>query len=316
MSSIDKAVRKSNLRFRLIMAIHLLWLGTVFTLGAWWGRLLLRQAKSIVELETQLGTPLDIAQKHWVHTERMLVWESAFYFGLLVACYLLLLWLYWRDVKRAKGLHAFFASVTHELRTPLTSIRLQAESIAESLDEKGNQRDLVQRLLEDTLRLEAQVERTLELARIEGGGPVYKQQLQIKPWLDRLLKTWATDYPGKVSYEIDVEDLLIDADPSAMQVVVKNILENSLRHSGKEAIAMRVHSTAEGKGVALSFNDNGEGYKGEREILGKLFQKGPSSSGTGVGLYLVSVLMRRMGGTASFGTSSGFEVKLWFPAES
>ena len=72
-------------------------------------------------------------------------------------------------------MQAFFASVTHELRTPLTSIRLQAEAIAE-----GEQRaELARRLLEDSHRLESQIDKTLELARIEGGGPLSEQAMPL-----------------------------------------------------------------------------------------------------------------------------------------
>ena len=39
--------------------------------------------------------------------------------------------------------------------------------------------------MEDTMRLESQVERTLELARVEGGGPVFPEPMELKPWLDQ-----------------------------------------------------------------------------------------------------------------------------------
>ena len=92
-----------------------------------------------------------------------------------------LFWLYWRDAKRTRSLQAFFASLTHELRTPLTSIRLQAESISDGLADHPEQKDFLQRLLEDSQRLELQVERVLELARVEGGGPIFTQAIQIVP---------------------------------------------------------------------------------------------------------------------------------------
>ena len=104
-----------------------------------------------------------------MRTQHMLHWESTTFFVLAVVSSAFLFWLYWLDMRRARSIQAFFASVTHELRTPLTSIRLQAESIAEQCDE--SQRQLVARLLEDTTRLEGQVERTLELARLEARRP-------------------------------------------------------------------------------------------------------------------------------------------------
>jgi signal transduction histidine kinase len=303
-----------NRRLQILAGAHLVWLALVCLLGAWWGRLVLLQAKRIAELETSLGMAAQVTQTHWDRTQRMLYWESMTFFGLLLASTVLLGWLYWRDLLRARGLHAFFASVTHELRTPLTSIRLQAESIAENLTEETSQKKLVQRLLEDTLRLEAQVERTLELARVEGGGPVYSQPVQIKPWLDRFLKTWGADYSAKVEFVNRVEDVWIEADSSALQVIFKNLFENSIRHSKKEKVSIQISSKLEQDQVKLQLKDDGQGFQGDPRTLGLLFQKGPLSQGTGVGLYLVKTLMKRMGGWADFvNHPSGFEVLLFFP---
>src|SRR5690606_29195371 len=93
-----------------------------------------------------------------------------------------------RDRKRTRSIQAFFASLTHELKTPLTSIRLQAESIADPTNDDAFKRQLVERLLADTSRLEAQVERSLELARLEGGGPVFVQGYELKNLIERGLR--------------------------------------------------------------------------------------------------------------------------------
>ncbi len=299
-----------QLRFMLIAQVF--WLAVVCLLGGWWGRLLSTQAKRIAELESKLGWAADLTQKQWHHTQRMLYWESATFFGLLLACTALLFWLYWRDLKRARGLQVFFASVTHELRTPLTSIRLQAESIADNLSEENAQKNLLKRLLEDTLRLESQVERTLELARIEGGGPVYIQTLQIKPWIDRFLKSWMNDYHDRVEFNAKIEDVLIEADPTALQVIFKNLLENSIRHSKRDRVKISISTQLEENSISLILKDDGQEFQGTANQLGKIFQKGPASLGAGVGLYLVKVLMKRMGGWSHFTFQSGFEVSLGF----
>ncbi len=250
----------------------------------------------------------------------MLYWESGTFFTLLLVSSGLLFWLYWRDHLRARGIQAFFASVTHELRTPLTGIRLQAESIADYIENQklgggDHLTTLSQRLLEDSMRLESQVGRTLELARVEGGGPVFTQPLQIKPWLDRFVKTRSQDYKGKLEIESRAEDLWIEADPAAVHVIFKNLLENSVRHSKQDKVQVTISAQVGERGVMLQLKDNGQGYRGDVKSLGKLFQKGPSSQGTGVGLYLVQVLMQRMGGGVRFAGNaggSGFEVHLCF----
>ncbi len=295
-----------------ILVVHLIWLVTVCLLGAWWGRLLLSQASRIAILEGKLGLSVDLTQSQWHRTQRMLFWEGSVFFLLLLACTGFLFWLYRRDSKRNKGLQAFFASVTHELRTPLTSIRLQAESIAESPPAEISQGSLIRRLLEDTIRLESQVERTLELARVEGGGPVYRQPLQVKPWIDRFLSGWFSDYKDRVEVCLNIEDLVIEADPIAMQIILKNLLENSIKHSRRDQVQIFISTVRSDQAIFLRVQDNGQGYAGDQKSLGRLFFKDPSSQGTGVGLYLVKTLMKKMGGWVEFDLTTGFQVSMGF----
>jgi signal transduction histidine kinase len=297
---------------KMMVGAHLVWLSTVCLLGGWWGKLVLNQAAKIVELESRLGVSSNLTQGSWQRTERMVYWESASFFVLLLACTALLFWIYWRDVTRSRGIRAFFASVTHELRTPLTSIRLQAESIADLLEANDSKRNLVQRLLEDAIRLEGQVEKTLELSRIEGGGPVFTQPLEVKPWIERFLKTWKQDYQDRVEIETQLDDVLIEADSTAFQVILKNLLENSVRHSKKDRVRVLISMSSDSSRIGIQIQDNGEGYSGDIHSLGKIFQKGPMSQGTGVGLYLVKALMQKMGGTVQFRLIPGFSTTLWF----
>jgi signal transduction histidine kinase len=327
-SILQASKRKFRLRvdgkFFMMFFAHLAWLGTLCLLVSWWGRLALRQAERIATLEGALGLADKGTQDHWHRIQRMLFWESGAFFALLLISSGLLFLLYWRDHIRARGVQAFFASVTHELRTPLTGIRLQAESIADHVESQGGDPKLSsnghlitlsQRLLDDSMRLESQVDRTLELARVEGGGPVFTQPLQIKPWLDRFLKNWSRDYRGQVEVHSTAEDLWIQADPAAVQVIFKNLLENSVKHSKQDKVRVTISTLTHENGVSVQLMDNGQGYRGKAKSLGTLFQKGPSSQGTGVGLYLVQVLMQRMGGRARFALNNGltgFGVELRF----
>jgi signal transduction histidine kinase len=166
-------------RTALIAGAALVWLALQLVLVVWWATVIERQARRIAALEAFSGTGQDLTAAQWSRTRLMLIGESSTFLALLLAISLLLAWLYWREQRRARSMQAFFASVTHELRTPLTSIRLQAEAIAE-----GEQRaELARRLLEDSHRLESQIEKTLELARIEGGGSLSDQEIPLHPWL-------------------------------------------------------------------------------------------------------------------------------------
>src|SRR6202050_1597714 len=167
-------------RVMLLAVAAALWLSLQIVLVMWWATVIERQAR---QLEALRGGDPGVAAAQWSRTRLMLVGESTTSLALLAVVSLLLAWLYWREHRRARAMQAFFASVTHELRTPLTSIRLQAEAIAE-----GEQRaELAKRLLEDSHRLESQIDKTLELARIEGGGPLREQSIPLQAWIEHSL---------------------------------------------------------------------------------------------------------------------------------
>lgn len=295
-----------------LAAITVVWVLLLFLLMGWWGLVVYNQAEEIAELRTVSGQNSPHTQQEWSRTQRMLIGEASAYFVLLAGLTGAMIWLYWRDRRRARALQAFLASVTHELKTPLTSIRLQAESLGETVPRNA----LIERLLEDTSRLEAQVEKTLELARLEGGGALMLQPLPIVSWLER----FRAGTEGSQDLVVDVDasgpaqHALVLADPSALLVIFRNLLENTRRHSQTTPARAHVSLALEAPHLRVGFIDEGRGFSGDSGRLGSLFFRGAGSHGAGVGLYLIRTLMDRMGGRAVFNASPGrgFETQLYF----
>jgi signal transduction histidine kinase len=303
------ATTQRNVRW--LAGVAILWVLLLIALMAWWGWVVREQSQRIVELERVAGLDTSVADAQWQVTQRMLAWEGGTLLVLLAGLSIALVWLYLRDQRRTNALRAFFASVTHELRTPLTSIRLQAESLADS----GNTSPLLERLLEDTSRLEAQVEKTLELARIEGGGELNLQPLPIQAWLQRQVQSRAAARAVQIELSTPSPDgALVLADRSALEIIFRNLIENTARHSDSTPARARIAAHENGAEVVVSFTDAGRGFAGEAQRLGSLFFRGQRSQGAGVGLYLIRMLMQRMGGRAEFDSrpGAGFETRLHF----
>jgi signal transduction histidine kinase len=295
-----------------VAAAAVVWVAVQLALVVWWATVIERQAQRIASLEVLSGAGHEQIAAQASRTHVMLVGESSTFLALLLVLSLLLAWLYWREHRRARSMQAFFASVTHELRTPLTSIRLQAEAIAE-----GERRaELARRLLEDSNRLESQIDKTLELARIEGGGPLSEQAIPLHTWIARSLEGIAGAYQDRLDLRAHVDGSLppVLADSGALQMILRNLVENSVRHSGATPVSVRLTAARRGDYVVLEYQDNGVGLSGSTPRLGRLFARGANSSGAGVGLYLVRRLMQRMRGKAKFNTApgEGYRCELWF----
>lgn len=299
-------------RVRLVATMASLWILLVLILGAGWVALVMSQANQISALQALTGSAHSEVAAQWDATRRRAVGELVVFLLLLGAVTALLAWMYLRESRRARAMQAFFASVTHELRTPLTSIRLQAEAIAE-----GDQRvELARRLLEDSSRLESQIDKTLELARIEGGGPLAEQWVPLQSWLERTVATIAASHGGRVEARVQVDEALpsVQADAAALQMILRNLVENSARHAGLPCVQVKVEARRAGAEAVLEYRDNGSGTDAQARELGRLFGRGAGSGGSGVGLYLVRALMGRMGGSAEFSSApgQGFKALLHF----
>ncbi len=301
---------------RRVAVLAAVWLVVILALVAWWAYHLLDQAGRIAELSEKAGVPAAEVLADQAVTHRMVFWEGGTFLLLLLTVSAALFWYYRRDIRRARGTQAFFGALTHELRTPLTSVRLQTEAIAAGEPTQ----ELIDRLLVDTHRLESQIDKTLELARIEGGGALADQAIPFDQWLDRALRAIVATEGEGAQLTLTVEPSLpaVHGDTAAVQLILRNLVENSLRHGDRDPIHLQVAAVRTAEGVDLRYRDDGRGHRGDFSKLGRMFARGDASRGTGVGLYLVRVLMERMGGHVEFANApeGGFVVTLHFRAAS
>jgi signal transduction histidine kinase len=301
------------LQSRRVAILAGVWLVVILGLVIWWAWHLVDQAARIAELSAMAGVAQEVVAAEAARTHRMVFWEGGTFLLLLLTISGALFWYYRRDIRRARGTQAFFAALTHELRTPLTSVRLQTEAIAAGEPTQ----ELIERLLVDTHRLESQIDKTLELARIEGGGTLAEQAIRFDAWLDRALRAIvAAEGGAEIEITIARELPPVRGDTAALQLILRNLVENSIRHGDREPIHLRVEAVKSARGVDVVYRDDGRGYQGDAAKLGRMFARGEASRGTGVGLYLVRVLMERMGGSVAFANApaGGFQVTLHFGA--
>ncbi len=277
---------------RWFYGLTLLWVVLLFGIGSWWLYLVFKLHSMISDLNLpQLGS-----QSRFLN---MMRWEGTFFFIFLLLLGASLFVMYFRDLRKSRAMQAFFSSLSHELKTPLASMRLQAEVIKDLIEDETHSHDqlssLTRRLIEDTDKLESELEKSLQLSRIEQDGTLTLTPVSLEKYLRRHQKKLSG-----VELELNLVSSEVMADELALNMIFRNLFENTLRHNPSSKV-ITVTAVPHGRNVQVTYDDHGKKFSGPAEKLGELFFKFESSKGSGIGLYLIKNLMKKMRGN--------FEVK-------
>ncbi|EMJ99407.1 sensor histidine kinase [Leptospira sp. WS58.C1] len=294
------------------IVLPVIWVLTTVSLGVWWLFLGLRQNRMATELASRLGSKIesDFLDK-LERQSSMIKMEGTFFLFLLVTGGGTLIWLTFREEKRNKLIHDFFSTVTHEMKTPLASLRLQAESLLEEGVDAGKDK-LLHRLLKDSDRIESQMNKALYLASLMRSEGLYLEELDLRHWEESLREEWS-----ELDIQTEWKETKVLADRRALESIFRNLLENSVQH-GRATKVKILSEPISGDKIKFKFEDNGKGFSGDFKLLGRLFLRHTSTSGTGVGLYIAEKLAKRMDGSFSVrnSESGGFLAELVLPSYS
>ncbi len=205
-----------------------------------------------------------------------------------------------------KELEAFSYSVSHDLRAPLRAIDgfslALHEDYAAQLDDQA--RDYINRVRNATQRMGILIDDLLKLSRMSR-AEILRQPVDLSAMaVNVAAELQKTEPERKVSWHI-APDLVAQADPHLLRVVLDNLLGNAWKFTGK-TINARIEFIAEQNAdgnTEFTVRDNGAGF--DMNYAGKLFtpfQRMHLASdfpGTGVGLATVQRIVRRHGGYIS-----------------
>jgi len=294
---------------KTILYLSIFWLSLLLLIGIWWIYLFFHFSSGKLPPE---------------NLRRMIAWEGTFFMITLIGLSVVLFWLYYRDVVKTKALANFFSALTHELKTPLASIRLQSEVVAMTLEkfpfqegklsEMPNELRLIvsslYRLVEDGQNLENQLDKVLQLSRLERSG-----HLEVSPVdLFRITDAVVSKCSQGLTIRVDgTPGMIVSADSFAWEIIIRNLLENTRNHSAKPEASIKF--IKDQNNLIFKYQDYGD-FKGESEKLTTLFYKSKSNRGSGIGLYLVSKIVTAFKGSISFPEKNPFTIQIILPLTS
>ncbi len=199
----------------------------------------------------------------------------------------------------------FVSFVTHQLRTPLSGIKWMLE-LARDTDDEDEKASYVEDARESADRLIGLVNDLLDASRLESGKlQVTLEPVRLRELTDAVLGDVATLVRDKahvldVHSEPDLPVAMLDA--QLLRQVVLNLTSNAIKYTpqgGRIAIDIR----AVGRSLRWSIQDSGIGISPEsqKRLFEKFFRADNAhtidTEGTGLGLYLVRLIVERLGGT-------------------
>ena len=286
-------------RSRISIALVGLWVVFTVTLAGWWLVFGLRQLDLIKRLSLQ-GAP-DLHRYY-----QMLMWEGGILIASLIGGGLALFYYARREQKRHAQIEEFFAAFTHDAKTSLASLRLQTEVLREDFANAGPS-PLLDRLLSDTLRLQLQLENSLFMVNVRG-GKLFFEPIKLSGRIDVMRQHW----PDLTITQVGDGTVLADA--RALESVLTNLVHNSVTHGRATRVDIGVSRDDQGN-LLVRIADDGRGFQGDFRQLGKPLVRLTRNSGSGVGLYVVRQLTRRMNGGIKFssGAENAFVAELKLP---
>ncbi|SFU21059.1 ATP-binding protein [Sedimentitalea nanhaiensis] len=214
-----------------------------------------------------------------------------------------------------KAERSFTSNAAHELRTPVAAALAQTQRLmAETSDSNAAPRAAeIEVALKRLTRLS---EKLMQLARAEGGRLRRDTASDLRPVLDMVLADFnGMAGPARIQSTLSTDPVLSDLDPDAFAIVVRNLIENALRH-GNGGTPVQVALTGDTLRVV---ND---GPPLPAQTLARLtarFERGQSASdGSGLGLSIVKAIADGAQATLELhspaqGQTDGFEAVFQLP---
>ena len=219
---------------------------------------------------------------------------------------------------RAKA--SFLAHMSHELRTPLNSV-MGMNQLAHTLAVDTEQRRFLELAQQSSQALLRILDDVLDFARVEAGRlQLNEEDVDLAQLAAETLRSFMPDVRAKglgVGFDYIGDITRVRADAGRLRQIISNLVSNAIKFTDEGHVMLIVEINALGSAdaarcrVRLRVRDSGIGMdEATAARVFEPFEQGDSSpnrrhGGTGLGLPIVRLLARLMGGDVSVRSRSG-----------
>lgn len=210
------------------------------------------------------------------------------------------------DAKRA-----LLLGISHELRTPLSRMRLALEFLEDDEHASSLRAEIVEmdKIVVSLLEAERLNSRHVQLTRSD---------VVVADLVRALLDNFFSRDRDRIEVSLPETPVSVSIDEARISLLLKNLLSNALRYSRPEDGPVELSVRVSDETLVMTVTDRGPGLSEEQAAhIGEPFYRSdPSrareSGGTGLGLYLSTLIARAHGGTLrldeSYSKGACFEV--------
>jgi len=189
------------------------------------------------------------------------------------------------------------ATASHELRQPLHAMNLLAENLSSQLSETS-QNDVMERLQLSIMQLQELLGSLFDISRLSVG--VVKPRKKVVD-SGPLIRSIALEYQSRcrdagITFVVKgKESLKVNTDPLLLTRIIRNLLENSIKHSKASELTVTLRFLNDQ--AVIIVEDNGVGIEDSHhsEVFKEFNSLSKHSGGLGVGLAIVKQLSDLLG---------------------
>ncbi|MDP9081965.1 MAG: HAMP domain-containing histidine kinase [Bacteroidota bacterium] len=197
------------------------------------------------------------------------------------------------------GLDKFVFNITHDLRSPLVALI----GLIELIDEES---DIVQiklyiLMMRESLEKQDHFINEMMLFIQSKHAGLIKKECHLTSIIDNVIAQNHYRSKGKeISFHKEIELDKIDSDALKLQVILNNLVSNSIKYSDpkKEEQWVKVRTYLRDINAIIEVEDNGLGIRqaDQERIFDKFYMSGNNKNSSGLGLYLVKDAVTQMNG--------------------
>ncbi|HEY9288633.1 MAG TPA: HAMP domain-containing sensor histidine kinase [Candidatus Dormibacteraeota bacterium] len=239
--------------------------------------------------------------------------------------------LLFRDATRLRYLETvrqqFVANLAHEMRTPLAGLDLAAQTLADELPPAHDARAFVDRVLQESQRLQAMVSNLGQLAALDDQSiTVGREPFDVRAMLEELRQANQTR-ASQLGLRLRLLDedgqapLLALGDRAKAEQALQSLIDNALKFTTKGEVVLGAR--ADETRIEITVRDTGQGIPSKDlprifERFYKVDQSRSAHQGSGLGLSIARHLLELQGGgiSAESTPNVGTEMRVRLPRAS